>query len=226
MKTKVMDSPTYQQEAVTSKTIKSVLLKQSIFAVCIVGISILVNLCLRLDYVFNGPLITENSITEWAQQLMLGIAVLAFYRIAKQNPSLKHAAILISGFFAVMFIRELDFLFDYIVHGFWELPAALITIGAVAYAWRGGKSVMAQMARLLEQTDMRLLIAGVMMLLVFTRLFGMGSFWQGVMHDHYIRDVKNIAEEGTELLCYCLIAYASVSTQLGLRRTTSDDSLL
>ncbi|CAK2140888.1 hypothetical protein VCRA2110O318_60080 [Vibrio crassostreae] len=32
------------------------------------------------------------------------------------------------------------------------------------------------------------------------------------MGDDYIRVVKNIAEEGAELLAYCLIAFASLKT--------------
>lgn len=218
MKSKVMDSQTYQEDGALDKTTKSILLRYSLFAMCIVGISIFVNICLRLDFVLNGALITENSITEWAQQLMLAVTVIAFFRVSVQNPPLKHAAILIGGFFAVMFIRELDFLFDYIAHGFWEFPAIAITVCAILYAYRGGKATLNQLAHIVNQPEMRILIAGVMLLLIFTRLFGMGSFWQGVMHDHYIRDVKNIAEEGTELLCYCLIAFGAVTTQLTLQK--------
>ncbi len=65
---------------------------------------------------------------------------------------------------------------------------------------------------------MNLLVTGVMLLLVFSRLFGMGSFWHNVMGDDYVRAVKNIAEEGTELLAYCLIAFASLKTVIGITR--------
>lgn len=39
----------------------------------------------------------------------------------------------------------------------------------------------------------------------------MGSFWHQVMGDDYIRIVKNIAEEGTEILGYTIIFYTSVN---------------
>jgi len=54
--------------------------------------------------------------------------------------------------------------------------------------------------------------------LVFSRLYGMGSFWQHVMGEHYVRDVKNISEEGIELLCYSLIALSAVRTRRELKR--------
>jgi hypothetical protein len=38
------------------------------------------------------------------------------------------------------------------------------------------------------------------------------------MGDDYVRAVKNIAGEGTELLAYCLIAFASLKTVIGITR--------
>ncbi|MDF5473975.1 NAD(P)-dependent oxidoreductase, partial [Vibrio parahaemolyticus] len=66
----------------------------------------------------------------------------------------------------------------------------------------GGKGTVNEMARILQVPHMKLLIGAVVLLLVFSRLYGMGSFWQQVMNESYIRDVKNISEEGMELLCY------------------------
>ena len=58
----------------------------------------------------------------------------------------------------------------------------------------------------------------MILLLVFSRLYGMGSFWQHVMGEHSVRDVKNISEEGIELLCYSLIALSAVRTRRELKR--------
>ncbi|GAW98054.1 hypothetical protein MTCD1_03724 [Colwellia marinimaniae] len=35
----------------------------------------------------------------------------------------------------------------------------------------------------------------------------MGDFWEAVMAEHYVRDVKDISEETIELLCYAFIAF-------------------
>ncbi|WP_299018141.1 hypothetical protein [uncultured Photobacterium sp.] len=37
----------------------------------------------------------------------------------------------------------------------------------------------------------------------------MGNIWQTVMHDNYIRAVKNLAEEGMELLAYSLVLFTA-----------------
>ncbi|MGP8308889.1 hypothetical protein [Vibrio sp. YIC-376] len=41
----------------------------------------------------------------------------------------------------------------------------------------------------------------------------MGSFWRSVLDASYIREVKNISEEGIELLCYSLIALSAFRTR-------------
>nr|WP_241902039.1 hypothetical protein [Vibrio lentus] len=131
---------------------------------------------------------------------------------------MKHAAVLVSAFFAVMFIREMDFWFDKITHGAWFVPAALVAGSAIFYAVKNGKRTIYQLTFILASPHMNLLLTGLMLLLVFSRLFGMGSFWHNVMGDDYVRAVKNIAEEGTELLAYCLIAFASLKTVHGITK--------
>lgn len=149
---------------------------------------------------------------------MLAVASWSFFRISRQESHVSHAAILISGFFAVLMIREMDYWFDMIHHGSWVFPALALTVLACAKAYQGGKGTVNEMATILQSPYMKLLIGSVILLLVFSRLYGMGSFWQHVMGEHYVRDVKNISEEGMELLCYSLIALSAVRTRRELKR--------
>jgi len=198
---------------------KTILSNNLIYCSILVGISLLTILCLRLDCYLFGPVINEASVTECTQQILLGITSVAFYRISIENPHLKQAALLICGFFLVMFIRELDFLFDYIRHGSWIYPALFVTTISIYNACKNGVStVLNQLAKILAYPDMKSLLVGVVFLVVFSRLYGMGSFWQSLMGDHYLRAVKNVAEEGIELLCYFLITVSAVTTQFGLKR--------
>ncbi|MDW6094169.1 hypothetical protein [Vibrio rhizosphaerae] len=196
---------------------KNILIDTGKLILAVLGASLLTMACLWLDYLYGDHYIGENSVTEYVQQILLGIAAIAFYRVKASHENLRHAAILISGFFVVLSIRELDFLFDYIWHGFWVYPALFVTFCAIVYALRGKTQVFHEMAEILSVPNMRLLVCGVILLLSFSRLFGMGSFWHMVMQDDYVRNVKNTIEEGTELLCYALIGYAAVSTQLYLK---------
>ncbi|WP_049538207.1 hypothetical protein [Vibrio harveyi] len=197
---------------------KRVIYKAMLSALTIIAISILVNLSIRVDYVLLGSSLGETSITETLQLIMLAVASWSFYRVSKQEAHLSHAAILISGFFAVLMIREMDYWFDMIHHGSWVFPALAVTALACAKAYQDGKGTVNQMAVILQSPYMKLLIGSVVLLVVFSRLYGMGSFWQHVMGEHYVRDVKNISEEGIELLCYSLIALSAVRTRRELKR--------
>ncbi|QMV16619.1 hypothetical protein [Vibrio spartinae] len=216
MKNQHSSSSIHVQHEQHEKT-KQIWIDTGMLILGVLGSSVLAIACLWLDYLYGDHYIGETSVTEYVQQILLGVAVIAFYRIKACHEPLRHAAILISGFFMVLFIRELDFLFDHIWHGFWIYPAVLVTISALIYAWRGKDQVFHEMAEILSIPNMRLLVCSVIILISFSRLFGMGSFWHMVMQEGYIRNVKNIVEEGTELLCYALISYSAVSTQLYIK---------
>jgi hypothetical protein len=187
-------------------------------ALIVLVIGIVANLALRIDFVLLNGNVGEISVTEMLQQLLLIISSGSFAYLAREKREVKHAAMLISAFFGVMFIREMDFWFDKIVHGAWIVPALLVAGSAILYAIKNGKRTIDQLALILASPHMNLLVTGVMLLLVISRLFGMGSFWHNVMGDDYVRAVKNIAEEGTELLAYFLIAFASLKTVIGITR--------
>ena len=201
-----------------SQSTSQVIYKRCQTALFVLAIGIIANSVLRIDFVLLNGNVGEISVTEMLQQLLLIVSSGSFVYLARKRNEVKNAAVLISAFFAVLFIREMDFWFDKIAHGAWVFPAALVASSAIFYAVKNGKRTIDQLALILASPHMNLLVTGVMLLLVFSRLFGMGSFWHNVMGDDYVRAVKNIAEEGTELLAYCLIAFASLKTVLGITR--------
>lgn len=150
----------------------------------------------RLDYFWLENSLGEQSLTELFQALLLLFSLLCFYQI-KRDDCLPRAAILVFGFFTVLLIREMDVYFDLIFHGFWIYPALNVTFVSVVYALRGN-NLNEQMSTLLNDKNMQSLITFVVLLFVFSRLYGMGDFWEGVMGSQYVRDVKNISEETIE----------------------------
>ncbi|MFA0413679.1 hypothetical protein AB4520_07695 [Vibrio renipiscarius] len=200
------------------KSSSRIILKSFHTALIAIAICLLVNVALRIDYIFFGNSLGEASVTEILELVMLAISSGSFFLVAKQRPSLKHAAVLVGAFFLVMFIRENDGWLDHIAHGSWVYPAVLTAVAAIIYAAKNGKQSVTQLAVILNAPSANLLILGLIMLLVYSRLMGMGGFWKDVMSEHYVRDVKSIVEEGTELLAYCIIAYASVKIQRHLKK--------
>jgi succinate dehydrogenase/fumarate reductase cytochrome b subunit len=208
----VKDTESEQTNIITEES-KRVIYRACQNALMIVAISIVVNLSIRLDFVVFRSDFGELSVTETLQLMMLAIASWSFFSLSKQVDHIKHAAILIAGFFSVLMIRELDYWMDMIHPGSWVFPALTVAALACAKAYQGGKGTVNEMAEILRSPHMKLLISSVVLLLVFSRLYGMGSFWRHVMDEGYVREVKIISEEGIELLCYSLIALSAFRTR-------------
>ena len=178
-------------------------------ALCLFVIGIL-----RVDYIWLGNSVGEKSITESVQSLLLLYTVFTFYTLVRKGV-LTSAMTLVGGFFCVVLIREFDAFFDQIIHGFWIYPALMVAVSSVVLALRG-KNAYLQMGELLENRNMQIIVTSVVILLVFSRFYGIGWFWKDVMSDSYIRDVKNISEETMELLCYGFIALYTYKTKNSL----------
>jgi len=177
-------------------------------------LSLIVIAAQRLDYFWLENTLGEESITELLQIVFLLFTIVCFYKLHRAE-KLSGAVMLVGGFFTTLLIRELDAYFDLIFHGFWLYPALVVTLFCIHYALRQD-NLNAQMAQSLTDKYMQMLITFVVLLFVFSRLYGMGNFWEAVMGSHYVRDVKNISEETIELLFYAFIAFYAHKTSISL----------
>jgi hypothetical protein len=164
-------------------------------------------LCVAVDVlVFHGG-IPEVSVTETAQHFLLLACVMLFAHSAHQRPQARGFSILAGGFFACILIRELDGLLDWIWHGFWVWPAGLTAIAASAAALLAFPgSIWSPMAAFLDSKAGFLTGVGLVVLLVFSRVFGSGTLWQPLMATELGGTFKSTVQEGVELLGYVFIA--------------------
>ncbi|MDN6314120.1 MAG: hypothetical protein L0J56_02290, partial [Halomonas sp.] len=63
-----------------------------------------------------------------------------------------------------------------------------------------------------------LFTAGFFTTYAFSRLYGRKEFWQAVMQEHYMGNIKSMAEEVVELLGYSLILFAMIELLLLAQR--------
>lgn len=190
-------------------------------ALALIGLFALVAACIDLDIIYFKNRMTEASVTESMQLIFLAITAFCFFRLGQVKPELKRAAYLISAFYLVLLIRENDEILDLIYHGAWQVPAILVALLALFYAYKGGKETLTHMSTILSAQNMRFVVTGTIMLLVFSRLYGMGKLWEALMEDKYSRIIKNVSEEGIELLCYSLIAYGALKVLCELSKVRS-----
>ncbi|WP_416414218.1 hypothetical protein [Pantoea sp. App145] len=152
----------------------------------------------------------ENSLSEVLQEVILALITGMFFVTSINRIEIRSGLILIGGFYACMLIRELDFLFDYIKHGCWVWFALFTSAVCIVLALRSPQSIMRGLAKFISHRTWLMSATGLLIVLVFSRLFGMHQLWQNLMLDGYNRVVKNMAEESSELLGYsfCFLASA------------------
>ncbi|WP_034917946.1 hypothetical protein [Erwinia sp. 9145] len=187
------------------------------FLACAVFLCVLLGLVfIDVSWINDG--VHETSLTEIAQELMLlTIALLCFVR-AYRKVSLRPALTLIGGFYSCMLIRELDFVFDALSHGSWVWFALIVTAICVVIAALNPQRTVAGLAAVLRHPSWGMMSAGLLTVLIFSRLFGMQDLWRHLMPDGYSHTVKNMVEEGIELLGYGLCFFATLQYFFGAER--------
>ncbi|MCH8544951.1 MAG: transporter [Alcanivorax sp.] len=179
----------------------------------LVGLALMiVPLWLFVDLRVIGSPLREASFTEVTQSLLLVLCFALFARRAITLPSQRGFLVLVSGFILCMLIREQDHALDFIYHGFWVIPALAAAGAAMGYALSPGRreTILPPMARYIGSHSYYYLFFGLLMVLVFSRVFGSGSLlWDMVMGDQYNRDIKTVIQEGLELFGYVLMAFSA-----------------
>lgn len=164
-----------------------------------------------IDVVWINDEVHEASFTEITQELILAVIAILFLKHSTESAGVRPVRILVAGFFTCMLIRELDFLFDKLSHGCWFWFALAVTVVSLLAALRHPRLLISGLADFMRHPSWGMMTAGMLTILVFSRLFGMHELWQNLMTEHYNRTVKNMAEEGSELLGYTLCLFATVT---------------
>ena len=179
---------------------------------------------LWLDLAVFHTQILEISFTEITQEIMLFVCALLFW-MAPGTANERGLKILIGGFFACLLMRELDGLFDPIAHSAWCWPFSLIGLLCI---WSAFKPASARHSFEALAAFTRTPVFGALStglgVLVFSRVFGMGTLWHVVLSEGYARLAKTAAEEGVELLTYSMWLAAAIEYYLGQRRAVAHPS--
>ena len=167
-------------------------------------------LIIYADTVIFDHGVSERSLTELTQEGIIFVSVIIFFALSKSQPESRGFLVLCGGFFSVMLIRELDGFFDQINHGFWVYPAIVVTLITLIYAHRCPGTVSGPLVHYFQTSPFAYIMIGLMIVILFSRVFGSGIIWRVVMADNYMTDYKAIIQEGVELLGYVIVFYGSV----------------
>ena len=200
-----------------SDNIKIIALKFAGFFGCAIVVALMMGLVF-IDVHWMNNALHETSFTEIFQEILLGAIALMFFIQACRQDTLRYSLLLMGGFFTCMLIREMDFLFDQLHQGAWLWFALAV---ALLCLWPAALHLSATLSGLVDffyHPSWNMMAAGLLTVLVFSRLFGMHELWETLMLDGYNRTVKNMAEEGTELLGYSFCLLGSLRYVWDIRR--------
>lgn len=178
------------------------------FLACSLFLCLMMGL-IYIDVHWMHDAVHELSFTEIVQELILLVIVLLYFYRARRQRNERPALVLVGGFFSCMLIREMDFLFDKLHHGSWSWFALVVTVVCLAIAARQPRQAVAGLVDILRKPSWGMMSAGLLVILVFSRLFGMQDLWRTLMMAGYNHTVKNMVEEGCELLGYSLCFLAT-----------------
>jgi len=153
---------------------------------------------------------SEYLAMEIAQELILFLVVVINVVRAIGNPEARPGLLLVAGFFACLLVRELDFVFDRFRHGFWFYCVLAIFLVCLGQALRVPSKSISALATYCRGEGFFLIFSGLLVLFSFSRIFGMQVLWRGLMAEDFVRVVKDLVEEGVELLGYTLILLGSL----------------
>lgn len=164
----------------------------------------------------------EVGAVEILQMVFTLMAAGLFLEAGRINEGRRPFTIVISGFLFCLFIRESDYFLDELVarHA-WKMIVLLTVILVAVYVIKNAGRVLASVLDFLCQPSFGVFMSALLIVLVFSRLFGYGDFWEALIEGGYYRVIKTIAEEGTELLGYALL-FISSCEYLHAARMTQD----
>ncbi|XKE46365.1 hypothetical protein LG302_04290 [Halomonas organivorans] len=194
-------------------------------ALCLRGLLYLLLIGALMEGVFleaeAAPLaeFSEFGFTEFTQSLLLLGATLLALATRLLDRELPHLSLLLVALLGASLIREQDMWLDTrVFDGAWQVLVTLLVLPVLFVVIRGRRAFVAELERYAATFAGGLFAAGFLTTYAFSRLYGRSIFWEAALSEHYLRTVKNIAEEVTELFGYTLLFIAMLELLLLVRR--------
>ena len=192
------------------KKIGSVLLRFVSYGAILLVIGKIIEIDMRDQAVLEGSLV-ENS-----QEFLVFINAVLIAVIGFKHPRIREFSYFFSAIAVVSLIREMDaFLENNLFDKAWQTLALVVILPTLWFAYMNRSKLIDQLYGIFNTFSFGLMFAGTIIIHVFGRLFGRESVWMVLMtEEHYIRAVKDTAEEGVELLGYAIVFMGAIELAL------------
>lgn len=147
----------------------------------------------------------EISLTEIFQEILLFILFVFYLILGFKWRRIQPISNIVSLFFLISFIRELNFLID-----FWIYPVLVVLTLIAWLVFRDFSKIKQATAIFFDQPSSAWFFSGFLVTYIFSRLFGRSSFWRLLYNENNYRLAKAATEEGIELLGVTIMFIAAL----------------
>ena len=149
---------------------------------------------------------SESSLTEYAQELLLLLIIaISVYSIRKHHPY-RTIYIGLAALAAASLIREFNnFAYAHLFAHAWLVGVSLVLIPFVIFLYRNFRTVKQEFMAISNTYAFAIILIGLLVLHVFSRLYGLHLIWENLMGEQYLYSVVRASEESIELLGYSIL---------------------
>lgn len=158
-------------------------------------------------------LVRDDGPIEITQLLAALSAALLFWMLSRERPRSADLMRLFSALSLIACARELDnFTLELGSRDGYKLVAALPVAWAVSVLVRARARILDQLTAFSRTPGFSLLVAGFLVVVVYSQLIGQKALWMAVLDADVYRPVKDLVEESSELLGYLLMLFGAAET--------------
>ena len=164
------------------------------------------------DLVILGNRLGERSLIEWSQALVLLVTVVLFAYAARRQPEGRGFFLLVCGFFACCFIREMDLMLDqWFFHGAWAYLSGGVAVIAITLALRMHRTLLPGAVDFVNTRAFIYVQIGLVVVVMLSRSLGSGrQLWFLLGQDDSYRLCKTVIQEALESFGYLLICFGAI----------------
>lgn len=143
----------------------------------------------------------------------------------RKNEQCAPCAVMVAGFLFCVAVRESDYFLDVLVgRHTWKVVVGGLAVSFAVYFFRNLRAVATSIADFMRGPAFGVFISGLLVLIIFSRLFGYGGFWEELVPGWRYQVVKTIVEEGVEQMGYFLLLVSSIeyghSAKVHMKKTS------
>jgi hypothetical protein len=164
-------------------------------------------------------LVRDDGPVEMTQLLAALFTALLFWMLSRERPRSSDLFRFLSALSLIACARELDnFTLELGSRDAYKYMAMVPLVWALTQVARARGRLFDQLAVFSRTSSFSLLLAGFLVVVVYSQLLGQKALWLAVLDPNTYRPVKDLVEESSELLGYLLMLFGAAEATVDDQR--------